>query len=183
MPFDEIRTSADWLPPETITTNRLWIIPLDEEQLGWYADDPKRLADRFGYQTHETIADFFRVIIRNQRLKLRADSKRWLWLTFWLIVDRQTGEQVGSIDYKNIPDMTGTVEIGYGIDKKQENKGYATEAVNAIVVHAFSSGIVRRVIAETESGNKASERVLRKAGFRIYDAESPSRWWKIGIDE
>ena len=59
----------------------------------------------------------------------------------------------------------GSVEIGYGISAKYQGCGYATEAVDAMVSWALRQSEVRRVDAETEPDNKASQRVLEKCGF------------------
>ncbi|MFH0993373.1 MAG: GNAT family N-acetyltransferase, partial [bacterium] len=135
-----------FLPTETIVTERLWIIPLSGEELGWYVGDAQSLAERFRLKIGESPAPFFQAIVGRQCQKVFADPGHWLWLTFWLIVDRETHRIVGSIDYKNIPDDTGTVEIGYGIDKCQENKGYATAAVQAFTANAFTKAAITRVI-------------------------------------
>jgi RimJ/RimL family protein N-acetyltransferase len=46
-----------------------------------------------------------------------------------------------------------------------EGRGYATEAVRALIHHAFATGRVSQVLADTARDNLASHRVLEKAGL------------------
>ena len=71
---------------------------------------------------------------------------------------------MGNLSFKGFND-DGSVEIGYGIDEAYQGQGYATEAVNAAVMWALQQPGVTRVDAETESDNKASQRVLEKCEF------------------
>jgi RimJ/RimL family protein N-acetyltransferase len=72
------------------------------------------------------------------------------------------------------------VEIAYGIATDHQRKGYATEAAEALVAYAFSSGQVRVVRAHTLAEANASTRVLVKCGFRqvgaVVDPEDGLVW-------
>ncbi|MAV31321.1 MAG: hypothetical protein CL866_02070 [Cycloclasticus sp.] len=58
------------------------------------------------------------------------------------------------------------VEIGYHVfDKSSRNKGYATEAVNALVNYLFESKQLNRIEIRIAVGNTASEKVAQKNGF------------------
>lgn len=56
-------------------------------------------------------------------------------------------------------------EVGYIINKRYQRKGYAREALRAVVDHAFRLG-AHRVYAECDPRNEASWRLLESAGFR-----------------
>lgn len=86
------------------------------------------------------------------------------WACDWAI-ERKDGETVGGIGFKGVPDETGSVEIGYGIDEPHRRRGYATEAVGAMTAWAFKQPGVVRVTAQTEPGNETSQKVLMKNGF------------------
>lgn len=86
-----------------------------------------------------------------------------LWYTAWRIVLNKTGETVGDLCFKGLPD-SGRPEIGYGILPEWEGRGYATEAVRAACSWTLSQPVVS-VEAKTEPENAASQRVLKKAGF------------------
>ncbi len=57
-------------------------------------------------------------------------------------------------------------ELGYVFDPAYGGHGYATEAVTAMVAHAFGRLGVRRITAGCFAGNLASVRILEKVGMR-----------------
>ena len=148
-------------------------------ELRLYADEPQTLAHRYGLDVCGEQPDFFKTILHTQADRIDEHPESLSWLTFWLMIDDQKRAVVGSIDTKDVPDATGTVEIGYGVDEPFRGQGYATEAVRLMVARVFATGQVERVVAETEDGNPASDRVLLKAGFRRYDKKGISNWYEL----
>lgn len=95
----------------------------------------------------------------------------WLgW--YFLLNDPVTNERVtmGNGGFKGQPTPDGTVEIGYSILPEYQNKGYATEAIKALLNWAFEHPEVKRAIAETLPELKASQRLLEKCNF-VYIGE------------
>lgn len=82
-----------------------------------------------------------------------------------LVAERASGLVVGSLGLF-WPPAEGVVELGYGIVASRRGRGYAPEAVGALVAQAFTSPEVRLVFATVEPVNPASVRVLEKSGFR-----------------
>ena len=82
-----------------------------------------------------------------------------------VVVRREDRLAVGSIGFKSRPDATGTVEIGYAVNRSLWGRGYASEMVEGIVAWALTRPEVRRVTAECLERNPASARVLTKSGF------------------
>lgn len=60
-----------------------------------------------------------------------------------------------------------SAEIGYWIGEPFWGNGYATEAVDAAVDHAFNTNDIKRLYASVFEFNKASGRVLEKLGFKF----------------
>ncbi|MBO7393880.1 MAG: GNAT family N-acetyltransferase [Abditibacteriota bacterium] len=85
------------------------------------------------------------------------------WYAPWMI-ELKDGTHVGELCFMG-PPSEGAVEIGYGISEEYRNRGYASEAVKALSAWALDRPGVAAVEAETEPGNRASQRVLAKAGF------------------
>jgi ribosomal-protein-alanine N-acetyltransferase len=56
-------------------------------------------------------------------------------------------------------------ELGYWIGKPYWGQGYATEAVQALIAHAFDADGFDYLLAGHFTDNPASERVIRKLGF------------------
>lgn len=89
---------------------------------------------------------------------------QWQWYAMWMI-ELRDGTHVGDLCFKGLG-SDGVAEIGYGISEGYQGRGYATEAVGAVVARALRQPAVTRVEAETAPDNKASRRVLEKCGFR-----------------
>lgn len=99
------------------------------------------------------------------------------WTGPWQVCVRSAeGETViGGIGFKGGP-KNGTIEIGYGIAESARGNGYVTEAVRALLQLVSSQEV--SVIAETEPGNRASERVLQRCGFiPTHSADDGNLWW------
>jgi ribosomal-protein-alanine N-acetyltransferase len=97
--------------------------------------------------------------------KTREYPKKYQWYTNWEIVDKAANTSVGGIGFVGHADENGIVEMGYMIDQQQQRKGYATEAIRAMVDWAFQDAVVEAVVAKTAPGNFPSQKVLLKNGF------------------
>ncbi len=91
------------------------------------------------------------------------------------VVERASGLVVGGIGFFG-PPHGGEAEIGYGIVPSRQGRGYATEALRAMIAMAWADTRVRAVVAGTDPGNVASQRVLEKAGFRQVSAAGEFRY-------
>jgi ribosomal-protein-alanine N-acetyltransferase len=82
------------------------------------------------------------------------------------IVLRQTGELVGAISIS--PDeQHRRASLGYWCGVAHWGRGYATEAVRAIIEYGFVQLALDRVHADCYADNPASRRVLEKAGMTL----------------
>lgn len=95
------------------------------------------------------------------------------------IVLLSSGEVIGGIGFFGPPNADGTVEFGYGVAPEVEGRGYATEAVHALLQHAFSTGRVRRALADTTLANHASQRVLEKAGLELVKSDENLHYFEM----
>ncbi len=100
------------------------------------------------------------------------------WLTFqrqermagtgytFAIVRREDERLIGAIDIR--PNARHKkAEIGYWIGKPYWGRGYATEAVRAIIHFGFETLEMNRIYALHFTGNPASGRVMQKAGMQF----------------
>lgn len=71
---------------------------------------------------------------------------------------------VAAAGFLGPPDEDGTVEIGYSVIPEATGRGFATEAVRALLAWALRNG-ASQVIAHTSRANEASVAVLRHCGF------------------
>lgn len=65
-----------------------------------------------------------------------------------------------------LDDTAQLAMIGYTLARPHQGKGYATEAVAAIVQWLFATKRVHRIAATIDPANLASARVLERTGFR-----------------
>jgi RimJ/RimL family protein N-acetyltransferase len=68
---------------------------------------------------------------------LRADAAQQEW-RIRVMVERESGVVVGSINLKGPPDAHGDVEIGWGVNEDRRRRGYAFEATTAVLEWAAS---------------------------------------------
>jgi ribosomal-protein-alanine N-acetyltransferase len=81
------------------------------------------------------------------------------------IIQKKDGTRIGVINHW-INQPNRMMEISYAIIPTERRKGYGTEAVQLVVDYLFLSKDLMRIQAMTDVRNKASQRVLEKAGFR-----------------
>lgn len=98
--------------------------------------------------------------------RLEADPALVGWLPwYWITATDDGARLVGFGGFGGRPDRHGTVTLAYAVVPSGQRRGYATEAVAAIVGWAFATGAVRRVEAETLPHLHASIAVLERNGF------------------
>ena len=83
----------------------------------------------------------------------------------WFIVEKKDGTKIGLMNHRLIlPNKW--MEISYALMPNERGKGYGTEAVQLMVDYLFLSKDLVRIQAMVDLRNKASQRVLEKAGFQ-----------------
>ena len=82
---------------------------------------------------------------------------------FYAVVLKETGRVIGNIYCGNR--NFSAREVGYIINRRYQRKGYAAEALRAVVSSACDEG-VHRVYAECDPRNTGSWKLLESVGFR-----------------
>ncbi len=95
-------------------------------------------------------------------LESHPDNAQW---GFYYFVEADASQAIGAGGYKGAPNDAGVVELGYSIVPERRRRGFAREAVDGLLSHAFADSRVARVIAHTLVGLEPSIAVLRSAGF------------------
>ena len=90
---------------------------------------------------------------------------------YWVLDNPAPGSRIligngGILGAESGPD---TVVLGYSVLEEFWNRGYATEAVRALLPAIFTQPGVRRIIATTYPDLGASIRILEKNGFHKTD--------------
>lgn len=164
-----------------LITEKLLIKPLTAAQMLAYLRADGTLENELGVKPHpRPISNELKEAIEQTLLPLMAGANAdGHFAALWTMIDRTEKRMAGGACFKGSPNERGEVEIGYGVYSSFQNKGYATEAVKAMVQWAFLQRGVSGVLAETEETNLASQRTLAKAGFKQYEQEGPMLWWRM----
>ena len=67
----------------------------------------------------------------------------------------------------------------YGTDPAYQNRGYTTEAVQALIAWAFDQPECTSIVADTQKSNLASVRILEKVGMNVYRETDDALYWRI----
>lgn len=94
--------------------------------------------------------------------------------TRWLIVEKETGEKIGTCGYNLWDRMNDRIEIGYDLREHYTGAGFMTEAVGAILRTAFEDKEINRIQAHVVAGNQRSCALLERLGFT---KEGTAREW------
>jgi RimJ/RimL family protein N-acetyltransferase len=86
-----------------------------------------------------------------------------------------TGELIGNVSLHRFVDQSRRCELGYAFAKAHWGKGYATEALAALLDYGFRELDLNRVEADIDPRNAGSARVLERLGFRK-EGDLPERW-------
>jgi len=165
---------------KTISTTRLALMPLTQEQLEMCLSDLSAFEKQTGLaMKRDFITERVQRAIRMKVEKMRnVDVSRHAWFTYWLIVIREENIGAGMLGFKGYPNAEGATEIGYGIDPAYQNKGYMSEAVQALIGWAFAHPFCRTITA-TQVENPASKHLLEKLGAIQVGDDDRSTSWEI----
>lgn len=72
----------------------------------------------------------------------------------------------------------GNAEMGWVLDPDAGGRGIASEAVTAVIAHAFDRGL-HRVVAQMDARNDASAKLATRVGM-TQEAHFRANWWSKG---
>jgi len=101
--------------------------------------------------------------------RLKAPTEADPWKDGFGVLHLDENVIIGFCSFTGPPDADGMVEIAYGIAAGYRGRGYATQAAQALIVHALASGQVRVIRAHTLPQKNSSTRILEKCGFTFVD--------------
>ena len=156
------------MPGTSVHTVRLELTPLDADAIqALLAGDAKRLQQLTGAAFPQPVAPppYMAESLPVVGIRLRKSPAEAPWWN-WLVVRQENGEAVGSVAFGGKPDAAGAVLIGYAMYPGHEGRGYATEAVKAMVEWAFAQPGVKTVRALAPVWNTPAVHVAEKVGMR-----------------
>ncbi len=109
-------------------------------------------------------------MIERGHARLRADAR----FGSWAVVHRASGEPVGLVTLKPLPDGAGEVEIGWPVHPDSWGQGFASEAASAVLRRGFADGLPG-MWAVMYPDNERSAAVCRRIGMRLLG--TTHRWY------
>lgn len=124
-----------------------------------WASDPE-VTKYLTWPTHSNIEVTKMVIASWQDSYQNADHYQWA------IVCRDTSTVIGTIAVVDLDENTEKAEVGYCIGKNWWNRGYTSEALDAVIHYLFTQVGFNRIQARHDPKNPHSGAVMRKCGMR-----------------
>jgi ribosomal-protein-alanine N-acetyltransferase len=102
------------------------------------------------------------IYARRERGYAGTDAAQ-IWAN-WLARDRTSKELIGDVQATIFP-RERNARIAYAVYPLHQRRGYAREAVTALIEHLRAAHHVRRIVAEMDVRNVASYRLAESLGF------------------
>lgn len=83
-----------------------------------------------------------------------------------VILEKASGQIIGDVGVHFLDSGNCQCEIGYTLDSNYQGRGYATEAVSAIITFLMEKLNKRRIIATMDPRNTRSIQLVERLGFR-----------------
>lgn len=146
-----------------IETERLMLRPYrstDAELMfkNWASD--REVAKFLTWNAHRSISDTEAII--NLWLSEYNELSRYNWI----IMLKEIGEPIGSIDVVHVYDNIDAAEIGYCIGREWWGQGIVTEAFTEVIKYLFGEIGFNQIRAAHAVKNPASGRVMEKCGLK-----------------
>lgn len=143
-------------------TQRLDLEPVRPEHAleAWPFLDDSRMWRYFEEQRPATLDDLRRLYEKWQRGSRDADQ---VWLN-WLCRERCSGKLVGSMQATVFTEEALSL-VAYAVYPQHQRKGYAKEAIAAIIEYVNRTYGITRFVAEMDQRNEASFRFAESLGF------------------
>jgi RimJ/RimL family protein N-acetyltransferase len=112
----------------------------------------------------------------------RAPGEPGGWVQF-SVEAREAGRLIGDVGLSPADGEPGVLKVGYTIDPAFQGRGYATEAVRALLGYAFETLGADVVRAYASADNAASIRVAEHVGMRLIERfehrDREGRWFGV----
>ncbi len=104
----------------------------------------------------------------------------------WAVVERSSGRMIGTCGFTRLAEQHKTGEIGYVLNPDYHGRGYATEAVEAVIRFGFETLELNRIEGRYMVENLPSRRVMERCGLAFEGIQRQSmlvkgRYRDIGL--
>ena len=161
-----------------LETENLILYPLTKSLIQQILND-----EVMDYSTKEWLTEDNRTLLTWMYEELYAFIPPKMGFTSWIFIEKSTNQVIGDGGYKGNPDSRGEIEIGYEIIESKRQKGYATEAIEALLEWTLTQDEVKSIIAKCHYKNIPSQSLLDKLGFKLIGEEDEMDLYQIKLEE
>ena len=83
----------------------------------------------------------------------------------WAIVEKASGRMIGTCGFTRLAEQHHLGEVGYVLNPDYHGRGYATEAVGAVIAFGFEKLELHRIEGRYMVENSPSRRVMERCGL------------------
>jgi ribosomal-protein-alanine N-acetyltransferase len=153
------------MPPNEIElwTERLLLSPLrqqDDAALFAATSDPEVMR-YWDWPEHDSIALTTALVAAELQEVVAGEA------LYWAIRTGSGSPAIGTCDLSAIDQHHRRAEVGFMLARASWGKGYAFEAMHAVIAHATDVLGIERLTARTHAGNDRSALLLQRLGFTL----------------
>ena len=150
-----------------IQTNRLLlctVLPDEYERLALNQADPNLWVDRgFSDPDKYFLNNPNPIKYRLPRIKKNPEYAKYL---LRVAVLKDNPIIIASAGFHNAPDSDGMIEIGFGVDKKYQGRGFGQEILHGMWNWVANDSLVKTLRYTVSPENLISQHIIKKLGFK-----------------
>ncbi|WP_270504740.1 GNAT family N-acetyltransferase [Paraclostridium sordellii] len=148
---------------KTINTDRLVLRRFEINDANdmfknWASD--KEVSKFLAWDVHKDV--IFTQLLLDSWISQYSDDRNY----HWAIELKEIKEVIGDIKVFHLKDKHACCEIGYCLSREHWNKGFMSEALNAVIKYLFEEIGLNRIVAMHNTKNIASGKVMIKNNMK-----------------
>jgi tRNA-Thr(GGU) m(6)t(6)A37 methyltransferase TsaA len=161
-----------------LLTPQVKLIALNKRQLFELAYETELLEKSLSFSISPAlINDHLKQLVGKKLEKIKkSDLSDLGWMTYWVVQPLENQIGAGLLEFKGLPNASGGVEIGFGIDPSYQHQEWVSEAVEKLCEWALEQPECEFVSA-TSVVDPLALQVFEKAGFiKMAQVSTESLW-------
>ncbi len=161
---------------EPVETDRLLLRPYEEGDLDAIAD-LLSIPEVMRYLFEEPLSREEAAATLHRRIPMRKIEKEGDRLAL-VVTLRESGTVIGTVNLTLRSEEHRQGEIGYVFHPDHQGRGYATEAMQALLDYGFQTGRFHRIYGRCDARNFSSARLMERLGMRREAHFVENEWFK-----
>lgn len=98
---------------------------------------------------------------------------------YYLVISLEHNALIGEVGYKGDPAEPDGVRMAYSTLPAYRQRGYATEALQAVLKHAFADPDLNKVYVGPLGTSAHAEHIMADFGFQVVERYDNDHWWQL----